>query len=93
MLVEALVLGRQDGLAHDLRDVLDPDKGPALLAKFAQQIALRRENPERDLGLIVGQRLKRRQSRIKQGKDKGPQQGPNQRQAKQDRGQIDEPAL
>jgi hypothetical protein len=40
MLVEALVLGGEDGLLHALRHVGDPDDRPALLAELADQLAL-----------------------------------------------------
>ena len=93
MLVEPLVLGRQDRPAHDFGDFLDLYDRPALLAKLPEQLALGGQDSERDLRLVVGQGLQRGQSGIKKGKNERNQQGPDQRQAKQDGRQVDKPAL
>ena len=41
MLIEAVILGRQDGMLEDRGDILDADEGSALLAVFADQFAIR----------------------------------------------------
>ncbi len=60
VLVEPLVFGREDRLPHQVRHLFDLDDRPALLAEFSQQRPFRREDSQRDFGLIVGQGLKRR---------------------------------
>ena len=55
MLVEALVLGRQNGLFHDIRDFRDRDDRAALLAELAQQLPVGRNHPQRDFRLVFGQ--------------------------------------
>ena len=69
MLVETLILSRQDRLAHDFGHFLDLYDRPTLLAKFPEQLALGGEDSEWDLRPVVGQGLKRRQSGIKKGKN------------------------
>ena len=93
MLVEALVLGGQNGLFHDIRDFGDRDDRPALLAEFAQELPFGRNHPQRDFRLVFGQRLERRQRRIEQRQDEGPEQGAHGRQAQQDRADVEQPAF
>jgi hypothetical protein len=71
VLIEALVLGCQDGLLHDWRDLVYADYGTTLLAELAEQIAVRRVNPQRYLGAVVRKNLERRQVRVGQAKDHG----------------------
>ena len=66
VLIETLVLGRQNRLFHDIRDIGDVDHGAPLLAEFAEQVAFGRDDPQRDLGLVIGQRFQRRQRRVEQ---------------------------
>ena len=86
MLIEALVLGGQNGLFHDIRDFADPDDGPAFLAEFAEQLAFGGDNAQRNLRLVVGQRLEGRQRRLKEREDERPEQGADEGQAEHDRG-------
>ena len=83
--VEALVFGGQDGLLHHVRDVADADDGPALLPEFPQEVALDRDDPERNFGAVVRQAVERRKRRIKECQHEGAQESANHPQAKQDR--------
>ena len=55
MLVEALVLGSENGVLHHLRNRLNVNHRPALFAKFANKKAVCGINTQRDFGAIVGQ--------------------------------------
>ncbi len=90
---EPLVLGGQNGLFHDIRDVADGDQGAPLLAEFPQEVAFGRNDPKRYLGLVVGQAFERREGRIKERQHEGTQQAANDRQPKQDGPDVKEPAL
>jgi hypothetical protein len=92
MLVEALVFSRQNGLFHDVRDVLDADQRAALFAEFPDQVPVGGIDTQRNLRLVVGQHLDRRQLGISQDDDDGEQGGPDQTQAGQDEDRIGEPA-
>jgi hypothetical protein len=59
VLVEALVFGGEDRLAHDVGDILDLHDRPPLLPEFPQKLSFRGQDSQGDLGLIVGQGLKR----------------------------------
>ena len=89
--VEPLVLGGQDGLLHDIRDVADAYDGPPLLAEFAQEVALGGNDPQGNLGLVVGQAFERRQRRIKERQHEGAQKGAHDPQPKQDGPDVEEP--
>ena len=66
MRVEAFILGRDDGLLHVGRHLVDGDERPAFLTKFADQRAVCGVNPERELGFVIRQRFERRQIGINQ---------------------------
>jgi hypothetical protein len=87
--IETLVFGGQNGLFHDIRDIADGDDRAPLLAEFAEQIAFRRDDTERNLGLIVGQRLERRQCRPQERQYKCAEQGSNEAEAQNDRKNIE----
>ena len=93
MLVETFVFSRQNGLFHDIRDFADGDDGAAFLSEFAEKLALGRDDPQRDLRLVVGERLERRKRRPQQCQHKRAQQRADDRQAERDRDEIDEPAF
>ncbi len=93
VLIKPLVFRCENRLPHDFRDVPDLDHRPALLPELPEQLPFGRDDPERDLGLVAGERLKRGQSGIKQGKHEGNEQAANHRQAKQDGRQVDKPPL
>jgi len=93
MLIEPFVLGGQNGLFHDIRDILDLHHRPPLLAEFPQELALGGNHPERDFRLIVGQGLEGRQCGVQQGEDQPAQQGTDERQTEHDRTDVEEPAL
>ena len=61
VLVEALVLGGEHRVLHDLGDLRDPDDRAALLAELADQHAVGGVDAQRDLGPVVGQRVDRRE--------------------------------
>ena len=61
MLVETLVLGREDRVLHHVRDLADRHHVAPLLAEFADQHVLGGVDAQRNLGLVIGQRLERRQ--------------------------------
>jgi hypothetical protein len=64
VLVEAVVLDRQHRLLHHVRDVLEAHQGAALLAEFADQDVIGREDPQRHLRPVVGQGVERGQVRV-----------------------------
>ncbi len=84
MRIEALVLGRQDGLFHDIRNVADVDDSAPLLAELAQQVAFGGHDPQRNLGPVVGQAFERGQRRIKERQHERAEQGPDRGEPKQD---------
>src|SRR6266581_7720008 len=57
MLVKALVLGREDGLFHQSRNLLDADDRTALFAELPDQQAVGGVDAQRDLRLVLGERL------------------------------------
>src|SRR5438046_8095414 len=59
VLVETFVLGGQNSLFHDIRDLADPDDGTPLLAELAQQLALRGDDPKGDFRLLIRQARER----------------------------------
>ena len=61
MLVETIILGRDDGVLHDLRHFLDAHHGAAFFAKLANQVAIGCVDAQRNLRAIVGQHFQRRQ--------------------------------
>ena len=81
MLIETFVFCGQNGLFHHIRDFPDCYDGAPLLAEFAQQIAFGRDDPQRNLRLVVGQCLKRGKCRPQQGQHKRAQEGADDRQA------------
>ena len=66
VLVEAFVLGGQDGLLEDFRRVLDAQEGTALLAEFADQVTVCGIDAQRNLGAVIGQDVERREVRVDQ---------------------------
>jgi hypothetical protein len=64
MLVEAVVLGRQDRLLHQIGNSVDPDQGASLFTEFTDQLSIGAVNAQRNFRLVVGQRLERGQVRI-----------------------------
>jgi hypothetical protein len=54
VLIEPVILGRQDRRLHDLRHVLDLHDGALFLAEFADQLALGAIDPQRDLRTVIG---------------------------------------
>jgi hypothetical protein len=59
--IEALVLRGEDRLLHDVGDVVDVDYSSPFLAKFAQQVAVGRNDPQRDLRPVIGEGFERRE--------------------------------
>jgi len=72
--VEAVVLGRQDRLLDDRRDLADLDVVAPLLAKLADQLAVGGPHPQRDFRLVVGDAVDRRQIGVRHRKNEGGQQ-------------------
>ena len=66
VLVEAFVLGGQDGLLEDFRRVLDAQEGTALLAEFADQVTVCGIDAQRNLWAVIGQDVERREVRVDQ---------------------------
>ena len=64
MLVESLVLGGEDRIAHRFRHGIDLDHRAPFLAEFADQQALAAVDAQRHLGLVIGENLERRQRRV-----------------------------
>ncbi|MNT23036.1 hypothetical protein D3C72_1584440 [compost metagenome] len=61
MLVEAVVLDRQDRLFHHVRNLGDGHEVASLFAEFADQHIVRGIDAKRDLGPVVGDGVQRRQ--------------------------------
>jgi hypothetical protein len=86
VLVEALVLGRNDRVLQRVGDLADRHYGAPLLAELADLHAFGGVNAQRDLRLVLGQRLERRQIRIgerdgeRQQQHAGHQKAPRQDQ-------------
>jgi hypothetical protein len=59
--VEAFVLGGEDGLLEDRRDVCDADHATTLLAEFAQQVAVGRIDAQGYARTVIRERLEGRQ--------------------------------
>ena len=74
VLIEALVLGGKDGVLERVGDFLDRHHRATLLAELADQHALRGVNPQGNLGLVLGQRLQRRQVRVGERDHQGDSQ-------------------
>ena len=64
MLVEALILGGEDGAFHDFRDFDYGNDGSALLAELSDQGAFRGVHAQRHFGAVIGQHIERRQIRV-----------------------------
>mgnify|MGYP006373870977 CR=1 FL=1 len=63
------------------------------IAELAEEFAFRRDDAERNFGLVIGERLERRKCRPQQGQHKSAQEGADDRQAESDGYQIEKPAL
>ncbi|MNC98141.1 hypothetical protein D3C83_160110 [compost metagenome] len=74
MLVEALVLGRQNGIEHRLGHIADLHHRPALLAELSDQLAVSAVHAQRDLRLVVGEHPERGQGGKNDGGSKTHQQ-------------------
>jgi hypothetical protein len=83
VLIEALVLGGQDGVLERVGDFLDRHHRAAFLPKLADQHALRGVDPQGNLGLVLGQCLQRRQVRVGERDHQGDSQYGGDRQARQ----------
>ncbi len=92
MLIETFIFRRQNGLFHHIRHFPDADHGTPLLPELAQKVAFRRYDPQRDLRLVVGQGLERRQRGPEQRKHERAQQGAQDREPRGHRREIEEPA-
>ena len=91
MRVEALVLGRQNRVYHHVRHVANGDDRPPFLAEFAQDVALGRDDAQRNLGVVVGQAFERGKRRIKQRQHERAQQAPDEAKAEEDGPDVEEP--
>ena len=57
MLVEAVVLGREDGLLHQVGNGIDLHERPSLLAEFPDKLAVSTVDTQRHLRPVIGQHL------------------------------------
>ena len=87
--IETLVFGGQNSLFHDIRNFAYADDGAPLFAELAEQIAVRRDDAQRNLGLIIGQRFERWQCGPQQCQYKCSKQGSDETEAKNDRKNIE----
>jgi hypothetical protein len=78
---------------HDIRNFADADDRAPFLAEFAEEIAVRGDDPERDLGLVVGECVEGREGRPEQCQDEGAQQCADDGEPGNDRSRVEEPAL
>ena len=62
MLIEALVLGSQNGVFHDFWNIGNFREITSLFAKFADQKTVSRVNPQRDFGPVVSQLIQGREA-------------------------------
>ncbi len=92
MLEEALVLGGEDGLLHDLGDVLDMDEIAPFFAELADQVAVAGKHAKRDLRLVVGEHVDRRQPRIGQNCYDADHRRGDGKQTGDDEKRVDDPA-
>ena len=81
VLIKAVVFDGQYSLLHDIRDFLETHHGAPLFAEFSDQHPVRRENPQRHLGPVIGQRIDRRQVRIRHRQRKTDDQCADHRQS------------
>jgi len=92
VLIEALVFGRQDGLLHDLGDVLDMDDLASFFPELSDQIAVGGEDAQRNLWAIIGQNLERREVRIGEYKHHGNHRGNHRQGTDEQENGIENPA-
>ena len=70
------------------------DDRPPLLAEFAQELALGRDDPQRNLGLVVGQASRAREAwATSNASTNAPSRAPTSAKAEDDGDDIEEPAL
>ena len=93
MLVETLVFSGQNSLFHDIRDLSDAYDCTPFFTEFAEQLSLRRDDPQRNLRLVIRQSGERRKRRPQQGQDESAEQRPDQAQTEHHRAYIEQPAL
>jgi hypothetical protein len=84
VLVEALVLDRDDGVLQVGGDLGYGHHRAPFLAELADQHPVRRVDPQRNLGLVFGQRLEGRQVRVGKGDDQGDGENTDRRQPRQE---------
>ena len=92
VLVEAFVFCGQNGLLHDVRDILNAHDRPALFAEFTDQVAFGGVNPQRNLRTIVGQYFQRRQVWIGQDQNHGSHGDDHRGKADNEQNRIKNPA-
>ena len=92
MLIKTVVLGSQDGLLHDIRNLLNRDDGATFLTEFADQIPIGGVNAQGDLRLIVGQNLQRGKIRVGQDEHHGDHGAGHEYQTGEQQDRIENPA-
>jgi len=83
VLIEALVLGREDGVLERVGDFLDGYHRAAFLPKLADQHPLGGVNAQGNLGLVLGQCLQRGQVGVSEREHQRDSQYGGDRQARQ----------
>jgi hypothetical protein len=92
VLVKAFVLRSQNGLLHHFRNIGKANDFASFLAELADQMAVDRENAERNLGAIVRQYFKRRQIRVSERQDDNNHGDRHREQADDEQDGIENPA-
>ena len=88
MIVETIVLDREHGLLHHVRNLVDRDETAALLAEFADQHVIGRVDAQRHLRTVIGNDVEWRQVGAHHDQRITDDQGADDRQASE-RGQDD----
>ena len=92
MLVETVVFGGKNRLLHDSGNFVYADKRATLFSEFADQMAVRGIDAQRDLGAVVGEDFKRRQVGISEHDHDGEQRSRDRGNAEDDGERVEDDA-
>ena len=93
MLIETFVLGGQNSLFHDIRDLADADDGTPFLTEFAQQLALGGDDAQWNFRLVIRQCGERGKRGPQQCENERAEKRADQAQAEQHRSDVQQPTL
>ncbi len=92
MLIEAFILGRENGILHQVRHLIDRHHRASFFAELTDQDAIGGVDAQGNLGLVLGQRLDRWQLWIGQHQNEAAQGKPHQAQSGQHHQWVGDPA-